>query len=292
MKKNNRGGYNMKWFKVIALLVIASIAVFSSALVAQSYNYEEMKMEEYNELLTQWQGRLDAAQKGIQDEDTKIASLQGQHDSLQTEVDGVWDEIFAALGKTREDNDAYVKELQQLRSDVSALLSMSPDEIYKRKDELTALKDRLEEMKTNNLSYLTENEKMINEIESLVMQAEEKGKPAEPDTYSVIRGDYLWKIAAMQDIYADPYAWSRIYTSNTDQIKDPNLIYPNQIFRIPRDVGPNEHLVVKGEFLSKIAGYANVYGSPFQWQKLYEANKGFIEDPNLIYPYQLLKISR
>jgi hypothetical protein len=282
----------MKWFKVIALLVICSLAVFSSALLAQSYNYEEMKMEEYTQLLTQWQERLNAAQTGIQEQDTKIADMQTQYDGLQSDVDGVWDEIFAALGKTRADNEAYVKELQQLRADASALLSMSPDEIYKRKEELQALKDRLEEMKKNNLSYLSDNEKVINEIESLLMQAEEKGKPAEPDTYSVVRGDYLWKIAGLQHIYADPYAWSRIYTSNTDQIKDPNLIYVNQIFRIPRDVGPNEHLVAKGEFLSKIAGYANVYGSPFQWQKLYEANKGFIEDPNLIYPYQTLKITR
>jgi nucleoid-associated protein YgaU len=282
----------MKWFKVITLLVIGSLAVFSSALLAQSYNYEEMKMDEYNAELAKWQGRLDAAQTGIQQEDAKIADLQGQHDGLQTEIDGVWDEIFAALGKTRADNEAYVKELQQLRADASALLSMSPEEIYKRKAELQAMKDRLAEMQSNNLSYLSENEKVLNEIESLLMQAEEKGKPAVPDTYSVMRGDFLWKIASKQDIYADPYAWSRIYTSNTDQIKDPNLIYPNQIFRIPRDVGPNEHLVAKGEFLSKISGYTNVYGSPFQWQKLYEANKGFIEDPNLIYPYQVLKIAR
>lgn len=282
----------MKWFKVIALLVIGFLAVFSSALLAQSYNYEEMKMEEYKALLTQWQERVNAAQAGIQEQDTKIADLQGKYDGLQADVDRTWDEIFAALGKTRADNEAYVKELQQLRADASALLSMSPDEIYKRKEELQALKDGLAEMKKNNLSYLSDNEKLINEIESLLMQAEEKGKPAEPDTYSVVRGDHLWKIAGLQHIYSDPYAWSRIYTSNTDQIKDPNLIYVNQIFRIPRDVGPNEHLVAKGEFLSKIAGYSNVYGSPFQWQKLYEANKGFIEDPNLIYPYQVLKINR
>ena len=94
------------------------------------------------------------------------------------------------------------------------------------------------------------------------------------------------------DIYSDPYAWSRIYTSNRDQIKDPDLIFPAQIFQIPRDVGPNEHLVVRGEFLSKISGYSNVYGSPFKWQKLYEANKEVVTDPNVIYPYQVLSVPR
>jgi nucleoid-associated protein YgaU len=133
---------------------------------------------------------------------------------------------------------------------------------------------------------------VLNGIESMIMQAEEKGKPAEPDTYTVMRGDFLWRIASNSEIYGDPYAWMRIYTSNKDLIKDPDLIYPAQIFRIPRDVGPNEHLVVKGEFLSKIAGYANIYGSPFRWQKIYEANKDVVADQNLIYPYQVLSIPR
>ena len=84
----------------------------------------------------------------------------------------------------------------------------------------------------------------------------------------------------------------RIYTSNRDQIKDADLIFPNQVFSIPREVGLNEHLVAKGEFLSKIAGYSNVYGSSFKWQKLYEANKEIISDPNMIFPYTVLKITR
>ena len=59
----------------------------------------------------------------------------------------------------------------------------------------------------------------------------------------------MQRIADKSDIYGDAYAWMRIYSSNTDQIKDPDMIHPDQIFRIPRDVGPNEHLVQKGEFL-------------------------------------------
>jgi len=147
-------------------------------------------------------------------------------------------------------------------------------------------------MRENNLALLSENMAALDNIESMIKQAEEKAKPAQPDTYTVVRGDFLWRIAGKNDIYGDPYAWSRIYTSNRDQIKDPDLIFPAQIFAIPRDVGPNEHLVVKGEFLSKIAGYSNVYGSPFKWQKIYEANKEVVEDPNVVYPYQVLNIPR
>jgi nucleoid-associated protein YgaU len=169
---------------------------------------------------------------------------------------------------------------------------MSAEDIYGRMNELDEFQAKLDELKKNDLSLLTANSAIVNSIQSLIDQAREKGKAVIPPSYSVVRGDCLWKIAAKPDIYNDGYAWMRIYTSNSDQIKDPNLIYVNQMFNIPRVVGPNEHLVAKGENLSMIAGFANVYGSPFQWQKLYETNKGFIEDPNLIFPYQLLKIAR
>jgi nucleoid-associated protein YgaU len=280
----------MKVMKIFLFLVL--VLALSSVSIAQSYNYEEMEMDEYNALLQEWQARLDAANQGIAAADTKIADVTKQTDDVQGQIDGVWDEIYAALGSSRAEDEVFKKEIQALRADVSALLGMSPDEIYRRKAELQGFKDRLAEFRSNNLALLSDNMAALDNIESMIMQAEEKGKPAQPDTYTVNRGDFLWRIAGMSGIYGDPYAWSRIYTTNRDQIKDPDLIYPAQIFQIPRDVGPNEHLVVKGEFLSKISGYSGVYGSPFKWQKLYEANKQVVTDPNIIYPYQVLSVPR
>ncbi|MCK4359530.1 MAG: LysM peptidoglycan-binding domain-containing protein, partial [Candidatus Cloacimonetes bacterium] len=37
------------------------------------------------------------------------------------------------------------------------------------------------------------------------------------------------------EIYNNPFEWPTIFRANTDQIKDPDLIYPNQILQIPRD---------------------------------------------------------
>jgi nucleoid-associated protein YgaU len=282
----------MKLSKLVLIIISIALLVAINSTFAQSYNYEEMEREEYDALLAEWQGRLDAAQVCVTEEDNLIADLQKQLDDTQAAIDGEWEAIYAALGKSKAEDEAYNAELDALRNDASSFLNLSPEEIYSRQDELQALKDRFAALQANNLSFLTANETKLNNIESMILQAEEKGKPAEPDTYTVMRGDYLWKIAGKSEIYNDPYAWSRIYTSNTDQIKDANLIYVDQVFRIPRQVGPNEHLVVRGEFLSKIAGYANVYGSPFKWQRIYEANKEVVTDPNVIYPYQVLNIPR
>ena len=216
--------------------------------------------------------------------------MQQELESLNSEIDQTWSDIYAKCGSDKAGNEAFVGELNQLKSDVSAFLGMSAEDIYGKMNELDDLQARLTALKENDLSVLSANEQLINQIQSLIDQAREKGKRAVPPSYTVLRGDYLWKIAAKPDIYGDAYAWMRIYTTNSDQIKNPDLIFPNQVFMIPRVVGPNEHLVQRGENLSMIA--TSVYGSAFQWQKLHEENKSTISDPNLIYPYQVIKIQR
>jgi len=48
------------------------------------------------------------------------------------------------------------------------------------------------------------------------------------------------------------------------------------------------YVVVKGDSLSKIA--MREYGDANKWRAIYEANKDLINDPDLIYPGQDLKI--
>ena len=52
------------------------------------------------------------------------------------------------------------------------------------------------------------------------------------------RRDCLWRIAEYDYIYGNPYLWSRIYKANKSQIKNPDLIYPGQVFDIPPKSGP------------------------------------------------------
>jgi LysM repeat protein len=53
--------------------------------------------------------------------------------------------------------------------------------------------------------------------------------------YTVKCGDSLWFIAKYKDIYDDDFLWPLIYQANKGQIKNPNLIYPGQKLKIPRD---------------------------------------------------------
>jgi nucleoid-associated protein YgaU len=55
---------------------------------------------------------------------------------------------------------------------------------------------------------------------------------AAPKTYTVVKGDNLSKIAKRE--YGDANKWRSIYEANKDLIKNPDLIYPGQVLKIPR----------------------------------------------------------
>jgi len=56
--------------------------------------------------------------------------------------------------------------------------------------------------------------------------------PSPPKTYTVKPGDTLWAIA--KRILGDGSRWQEIYNANVSVIgKNPNLIYPGQVLRIP-----------------------------------------------------------
>ncbi len=50
-------------------------------------------------------------------------------------------------------------------------------------------------------------------------------------SYTVVKGDSLSKIA--QHVYGKASLWEKIYEENRDHIKDPDLIFPGQVLRLP-----------------------------------------------------------
>lgn len=56
-------------------------------------------------------------------------------------------------------------------------------------------------------------------------------KKPEQKTHTVRKGDTLWGIS--KKYYGNGSKWTKIYDANKDKIKNPNLIYPNQVFVIP-----------------------------------------------------------
>ena len=64
-------------------------------------------------------------------------------------------------------------------------------------------------------------------------QVEQPANPAveQRKTYTVQKGDTLWKIA--KQFYGNGALNTKIVSANSDKIKNPNLIYAGQVFTIP-----------------------------------------------------------
>jgi hypothetical protein len=57
-------------------------------------------------------------------------------------------------------------------------------------------------------------------------------EPAPGQNYVVERGNSLWQIA--RRVYGAGTRYTVIYSANPNQIRDPNLIYPGQVFKLPK----------------------------------------------------------
>jgi nucleoid-associated protein YgaU len=65
-----------------------------------------------------------------------------------------------------------------------------------------------------------------------------KQKKSSSENYTVVKGDNLWNISKAK--YMNPFMWPIIYWTNDSMIKDPDLIYPGQVFKIMKDVAASE----------------------------------------------------
>ena len=272
---------------VNTLLVCSLVALVA---IPEQAVAQEMTMKEYKIQVQQQADREQAAKNEIAKCDAEIANLKSQVAEVEGQITATWGEIYSAIGVTEADVNAYRDRLNGLERDLNAMGALSPEDLWQRRKEINGIEVQLEEAKNDKIYVLSEMKDKVAALEGKIAQLRAKMPKGMYDEYTVNRGDYLWRISRSSDVYGDPMQWVRIYSYNRDQIKDPDLIYPDQIFKIHRDNAPNEYLVGSGDNLAKIAGSMDVMGDPTKWRALYEANKDVVgDDPGLIYPYQVLK---
>jgi len=149
----------------------------------------------------------------------EIANLKKMNESLKA-YDTCIDELYAMLGAKKADVDNFRKQLADLTSKIDGQVAPKAD----RQAELDA-------MKKNKISALPEFfDKVHNQLQRKLDAWVEAPKEI---NYTVVKNDNLWNIAKKKEHYANPFAWPVIYKANRDQIKNPDLIFPKQMFKIP-----------------------------------------------------------
>ncbi len=223
--------------------------------VANLQNLSEEELLGDAELLEDIELRLET----LSEDD--LAALE-QNRNLLSDIDNMLSGYRTVIPEPSQENETLVST----DADDESLASANKDEVD------TIGEEDLAEVKTDG-----ETPKVV--------QFERKA-----DSYKVIRGDNLWNISGKEKIYNDPLQWLKIYSANREQISNPDVIEIDQVFVIPRTPALNEHWVSRGESLSKIA--AKRYSNPFEWTRIYEANKTILESPDLVHPHTILIIPK
>ena len=225
----------MKFHKLLVILLALSFAISAKAsLFAQDDDDDDMEAEEMDE--EEWQRQMDELTVRKND-------LTNQLNSLNTEIDG--------LKKTSADKDA---ELKKAENDLYASVGSTKSGVADFRKKFESLEKTI-----NSKSGKKEDaEKKFAAIEASkikclpefwdryqAMKKKLAGWDVVTGNYTVIKGDCLWKIAGMKKHYGNPKLWPAIWEANKDgvvkaparipkTIRNPNLIYPGQVLRIPK----------------------------------------------------------
>ncbi|MBS3740906.1 MAG: LysM peptidoglycan-binding domain-containing protein [Candidatus Cloacimonetes bacterium] len=224
----------------------------------------------------------------------KLEDLQNGIAAVEAEYDALYAELLSKLGGegvSQSEIAAFMNKLEEVKSKLSYYEQMPNSEIYKKCPEVRKFIANYEDMKKKDVAKVPECACELVNIDPRIQNLREIVSEEYQETHTVVKGEWLSKISGYKHIYNDPAKWGIIYRANRDKIRDPDLIYPDQVFAIPRCL-PTTWKVYKGECLWTISEYPEVYDDPFKWPKIYRANTDKIDDPDLIYPNQILRIPR
>ncbi|CAN5497649.1 hypothetical protein BH10BAC5_BH10BAC5_18500 [soil metagenome] len=233
----------MKISKILLFLVMFSITIFSKTNVfAQDDDCcddggtmgTEMTMED-------WQRQMDEYNAKKTDLMNQLNSLNSDIDALKRTLAGKDDEIakaendlYALVGTTKSGVADFRKKFEETEKKINNCKGPQ--------DAADARKMYFNEIDASRIKCLPEFWDRYLAMKKK-LEACEKGGVVGPceKQYTVVKGDCLYKISSKKDIYGDSRFWPKIYEANKNgvisgkpsTIKNPNLIYPGQVLRIP-----------------------------------------------------------
>ena len=199
---------------VLSLLLLLSVNVFAQ-------EEKEMTKEEFQKEMNRLTQERVELTKNVNELKSQIAALKAKQAELES-IEDSQRELNTLVGATDASIARYRKDVAELEA-----------QLRRKEGNKDDVAMALENLQKNKISALPEFNDKVHGQMARMLAAWEEEEAAKEVIYTVVKGDYLWKIAKKDEFYGNGFAWPVIYNANRDQIKDPDLIYPKQEFKIP-----------------------------------------------------------
>ncbi len=222
----------MKPYKFLIFLLVFSFAFCIKPSLAQDENVEEP--EEMTD--EQWEAQmmeLDAKKNELiakvseleKEKAELLAKVEVKKGELKKAEDDYWNEVGG-----KDKYNAYKSDLDRVEK-LCKNKEGSKDDVMKK----------FEELNSSNLKCHPDFAAKFRSIKECLGRWEDISVPE----YTVQKGDYLFIIAARKEVYNNKHMWPIIWEANENgvisaprripkTIKNPHLIYPGQVLRIPK----------------------------------------------------------
>ena len=242
----------------IVLTLVTLIAVFT-LLNVQPVLAPELTMEQWQTEMNNATARVTDIQNQIKKVDDDIARLKDQSTKLDADLKACQDALLGLLGVTQAELDAFERDLAALEKRVAELQAMSDAELLNHRDELEQINKKLADMAKSKIALIPRYGDRIKALQDKVA-ALLKGLAPGEKTYTVGTWakdrDCLWNIAKKKDIYDNAWLWPKIWQGNRDKIRDPDIIKPRWVLRIPegKELSKEEKSAASSYYRKKAAG--------------------------------------
>ncbi len=217
------------------LYSLSIIVIFLFLTVVPLIAQEEMTKDQWQTEMANYKSKKADLESQLNQLSKDIEDLKKQSTKLDADIIACEDALYALIGVTRADVEAFDKELTQMENRVSELQRMSDAELVNYKDEMMKMDSRLKEMAQSKICLIPRYGDRVNTLQQkllALLNSIQKEKTYTVGTWAKDR-DCLWNIAKKKDIYANAWMWPKIWQGNRNLIKDPDIIKPKWVLKIP-----------------------------------------------------------
>lgn len=224
--------------KIVFLFLISIISLsLNSSLYAQSWDNtpdEQLTKENATLRIQEFQARVTDLENNLKKLDADVEALKKELELVNTQLKECNEALYVLIGASAADVEKFKQQLGIIEGKIRDMQRLPDDVLADRQADVKALEEELNILRGNKITCLPDIYNKVIQLAKDIrgLYREKKIRSYTVGTWAENR-DCLWNIAGKAEIYGDPFSWPIIWQTNTDQIKNPDLIFPGQVLQLP-----------------------------------------------------------